>query len=384
MQALIFGVTGQDGSYLSEFLLEKGYKVTGVSRRSSTNNAAERLAGVLDDPNFKLVEGDVTDYISVNNIIHKEMPNEIYNLAAQSHVQTSFQQPAYTWRVNAEGVLNILEVLRCHKNQPVRQSKLYQASTSEMFGNNYDTKSLKCGDVGFIGGCNYGIGLRLNLTPEQEKWNKRNQRFVQNEGTPFAPNSPYSIAKLAAHNLVVSYRDAYDLFAVGGILFNHESERRGEKFLSRKVTKYVAGLRDAMEREKEYFNNDALHPKKVYPKLALGNLDAARDWGYAPDYVRAMWLMLQQEEPNDYVVGTGISRTVRDFVRVAFDCVGISNWEEYVTIDQEFYRPCEVNHLHADASCVKEELEWKPEVSFEDMIKKMIEADLCTTVMTPT
>lgn len=326
MKALIFGITGQDGSYLAELLLEKGYHVIGVSRRASTVNT-ERLRDVLHHKKFQMVEGDVTDFISVSQIINDTQPAEIYNLAAQSHVQTSFNEPIHTWKVCAEGPLNILESVRRH----AMSARVYQASTSEMFGKTVDTD-------GF-----------------------------QRETTPFMPQSPYAIAKLAAHHKVRLYREAYGLYAVGGILFNHESERRGVNFLSRKVTKYVAELSTFDGRD--------------FPKLKLGNLNASRDWGYAPDYVRAMWLMLQTQTPSDYVIATGVSRTVRDFVRVAFHSIGVDNWEDYVVIDKEFYRPAEVKFLHGDASRARQELGWQIEVPFEQMVQRMVKHDIeqCTT-----
>lgn len=350
MKALIFGVTGQDGSYLSEFLLEKGYEVVGVSRRSSTDNT-ERLKGILDNKRFKLIEGDVTDYISISRIIEDVNPDEVYNLAAQSHVQTSFNEPHHTWRVDAEGPLNILESIRRH----APSCKFYQASTSEMFGRSVD----------------------------EDKY--------QRETTIFSPQSPYAIAKVAAHHKVALYREAYGLYACSGILFNHESERRGEKFVSRKITKWVAEFDKWRNQEfamvgRVSFINQAeeddiyygipSHGPMTFPKLRLGNLDAHRDWGYAPDYVRAMWLMLQQEEPDDFVIATGITRTVRDFVRLAFSVVGIDNWEDYIIIDPDFYRPCEVEFLNGDSSRAQETLGWTIEVPFKEMVERMVKNDI--------
>lgn len=342
MKAIIFGVTGQDGSYLSELLLEKGYKVIGVNRRTSTNNT-ERLTHLLSNPDFSLIEGDVTDFISVSSIINDTQPDEVYNLAAQSHVATSFNEPQHTWKVDAEGPLNILESVRryCFK------SKFYQASTSEMFGSSVDTDG------------------------------------YQREETPFIPQSPYAIAKLAAHHKTRIYREAYGMYACSGILFNHESERRGEKFVSRKITKWVADFKNWIDNENKPFDSTSdpdniisvMHPDRVFPKLRLGNLDSARDWGYAPDYVKAMWMMLQQETPKDYVIATGTSRTVRDFIRIAFDFIGINAWEALVVVDPEFYRPAEVEFLHGDYNKAKSEIGWSPETPFNEMVKRMVEQD---------
>tara|TARA_Y100001937_G_scaffold127558_1_gene200171 strand:+ start:2351 stop:3418 length:1068 start_codon:yes stop_codon:yes gene_type:complete len=343
MKAIIFGVNGQDGSYLSEFLLERDYEVVGITRRASTDNT-ERLKHLASNKDFSLIEGDVTDFISVSSIINDHQPDEVYNLAAQSHVATSFNEPLHTWRVDAEGPLNILESVRRH----AFNCKFYQASTSEMFGKSVDKDG------------------------------------YQRETTPFEPQSPYAIAKLAAHHKVRIYREAYGLYACSGILFNHESERRGEKFVSRKITKWVAEFNNWMGDENKPFDAVAdqdniisvMHPDRLFPKLRLGNLDASRDWGYAPDYVKAMWLMLQKEQPEDYVVATGTSRTVRDFVRIAFDAIGVKNWENMIVVDPEFYRPAEVEFLHGDYNKAKAEIKWSPETSFNEMVKRMVEYDI--------
>ena len=343
MKAIIFGVTGQDGSYLSELLLEKGYKVVGVHRRASTNNS-ERLKHLLSNKDFSLIEGDVTDFISVSSIINDQQPGEVYNLAAQSHVATSFNEPLHTWRVDAEGPLNILESIRRYS----LNCKFYQASTSEMFGKSVDKDG------------------------------------YQRETTVFEPQSPYAIAKLASHHKVRIYREAYGMYACSGILFNHESERRGEKFVSRKITKWVAEFSNWMSNENKPFDAVAdpdyiisvMHPDRVFPKLRLGNLDAARDWGYAPDYVKAMWMMMQQKEAEDYVIATGTSRTVRDFCRTAFDYIDIKEWEKLVVIDPEFYRPAEVEFLHGDYNKAKTEIGWSPETPFNEMVKLMLEEDI--------
>jgi GDPmannose 4,6-dehydratase len=343
MKAIIFGVTGQDGSYLSEFLLEKGYEVVGVQRRTSTNNT-ERLTSSLSNDSFKLKEGDVTDFISVSGLINDNQPDEVYNLAAQSHVATSFNEPLHTWRVDAEGPFNILESVRRY----AFNAKFYQASTSEMFGSVVDPDG------------------------------------YQRETTAFSPQSPYAIAKLAAHHKTRLSREAYGMYACSGILFNHESERRGEKFVSRKITKWVAEFNNWMKDENKPFdtvsdpNNiiSVMHPDRHFPKLRLGNLDAARDWGYAPDYVKAMWMMLQQEKADDYVIATGTSRTVRDFVRIAFDFIGIKEWENLLVIDPEFYRPAEVEFLHGDYNKAKAEIGWSPEIPFNEMVRRMVEHDI--------
>ena len=343
MKAIIFGVTGQDGSYLSELLLAKGYKVVGVNRRASTNNT-ERLEHLLEKKDFSLIEGDVTDFISVSSIINDHQPDEVYNLAAQSHVATSFNEPLHTWRVDADGPLNILESVRRY----AFNAKFYQASTTEMFGSSVDPDG------------------------------------YQRETTSFEPQSPYAIAKLAAHHKVRIYREAYGMYACSGILFNHESERRGEKFVSRKITKWVAEFKHWSDGESSPLNTDidadniysVMHPDRSFPKLRLGNLDAARDWGYAPDYVRAMWMMLQQEKAEDYVIATGTSRTVRDFLRIAFDFVGIKDWEDLVVVDPKFYRPAEVEFLHGDANKAKSEMGWSVETPFNDMVKRMVEHDM--------
>jgi GDPmannose 4,6-dehydratase len=343
MKAIIFGVTGQDGSYLSELLLEKGYEVIGIQRRSSTNNT-ERLTHSLDNKSFKLVEGDVTDFISVSGIINDNQADEVYNLAAQSHVATSFNEPLHTWRVDAEGPFNILESVRRY----AFNAKFYQASTSEMFGSVVDPDG------------------------------------YQRESTAFSPQSPYAIAKLAAHHKTRLSREAYGIYACSGILFNHESERRGEKFVSRKITKWVAEFKSWSSGENTPYDavtdeeniTSVMNPENTFPKLRLGNLDAARDWGYAPDYVKAMWVMLQQEKAEDYVIATGTSRTVRDFCRTAFDYIGIRDWEKFVYIDREFYRPAEVEFLHGDYNKAKSEIGWSPETSFNEMVKRMVEQDI--------
>ena len=329
MKAIIFGITGQDGSYLAELLLEKGYEVIGVTRRVSVPTL-NRITHIL--PKIKIIEGDITDAFSVSNVIKEEAPDEIYNLAAQSHVGTSFKQPSLTWDVTAGGVLNILEAIRYSGRKD--DIKFYQASSSEMFGKNYN--------------------LREGLA-EMIKY--------QDEKTPFMPQSPYAIAKLAAHHLVRNYRDSYGIFACSGILFNHESERRGEKFVTRKITKWIG----------EFV---ASGMDKDFPALRLGNLDAKRDWGHAEDYVRGMWEMVQHETPNDYVVATGETHSVREFLDIAFRHIGIDDWDEFVVIDPEFYRPAEVDYLLGIPAKAKRVLGWEPEISFQQLVERMVDSDV--------
>ncbi len=345
-KAIIFGITGQDGSYLAELLLEQGYEVVGVTRRVSVDTL-QRVSHIL--PQIKIVEGDITDAFNVSNIVNEYKPEEIYNLAAQSHVATSFTQPSLTWDVTAGGCLNILEAIRYSGRQD--EIKFYQASSSEMFGKNFtesDDPELCCkptaGDV-----C---VGIEKIV------------HKYQNEETPFAPQSPYAIAKLAAHHLVRNYRDSYGIFACSGILFNHESERRGEKFVTRKITKWIGEF--------------LLHREQGldFPQLRLGNLDAYRDWGHAEDYVRAMWLMLQSESPDDYVVATGKTHSVRDFLDAAFGYIGISDWGEYVVVDPEFYRPAEVDYLLGSPEKAKLQLNWSPSVPFTGLVHRMVEKDI--------
>ena len=329
MKAIIFGITGQDGSYLAELLLEKGYEVVGITRRVSVPTLI-RITHIL--PKIKIIEGDITDAFSVSNVIKEEEPDEIYNLAAQSHVGTSFKQPSLTWDVTAGGVLNILEAIRYSGRKD--DIKFYQASSSEMFGKNYNLRE------GFA---------------EMIKY--------QDEKTPFMPQSPYAIAKLAAHHLVRNYRDSYGIFACSGILFNHESERRGEKFVTRKITKWIGEfVASGMDTE--------------FSALRLGNLDAKRDWGHAEDYVRGMWEMVQHETPNDYVVATGETHSVREFLDIAFRHIGIDDWDDFVVIDPEFYRPAEVDYLLGIPAKAKRVLGWEPEISFQQLVERMVDSDV--------
>ena len=312
-RVLITGITGQDGSYLAEFLLEKGYEVHGMVRRSSTETF-QRLEGFRDD--LVLHTGDLLDQRSLVDVMREVEPEEIYNLDAMSFVAASWSQPVLTAEFTAVGVTRMLEAMR----EVAPDSRLYQASSSEMFG-----KVLE---------------------------------VPQSETTPFYPRSPYGVAKCYGHFITVNYRESYDLFAASGILFNHESERRGLEFVTRKVTHAAAGIKLGLQDE-----------------LALGNLDAERDWGYARDYVEAMWLMLQQDEPDDFVIATGEVHSVRELVEVAFDHVGLPS-DEYVRIDKRFLRPAEVEHLVGDATKAKEKLGWVPQTSFEEMIRRMVDSDL--------
>ncbi len=312
-KALVTGITGQDGSYLAEYLLEIGYEVIGMVRRSSTVNF-DRIHHIQD--RITLAQGDLLDQISLVDILREHQPDEVYNLAAQSFVPTSWNQPVFTGEVTALGVTRLLDAVRMVDPE----IKLYQASSSEMFG-------------------------KVREVP-------------QNEETPFYPRSPYGVAKVYGHWITVNYRESYDLFAVSGILFNHESPRRGLEFVTRKVTYNVAKIQLGMA-----------------DRLGLGNLESRRDWGWTPDYVRAMWLMLQEDEPQDFVIATGETHSVRRLCEVAFDAVGL-DWEDYVHIDPEFIRPADVDLLVGDASKAEETLGWKPTVPFEEMIQRMVEADL--------
>jgi GDPmannose 4,6-dehydratase len=312
-RALITGITGQDGSYLAEFLLGKGYEVCGMVRRSSTVNF-ERISHIQDS--LKLIQGDLLDQNSLMEALRFSEPDEVYNLGAQSFVPTSWNQPVLTGEFTGLGVTRMLEAIRT-VNPKIR---FYQASSSEMFG-------------------------KIRETPQTEK-------------TPFYPRSPYGVAKVYGHWITVNYREIYGMFCCSGILFNHESPRRGFEFVSRKVTHAAARIKLGLQ-----------------TKLTMGNLDARRDWGFAGDYVEAMWLMLQQEEPDDYVVATGVSHTVKDLVQAAFTNAGL-DWEEHVASDPKLFRPAEVDYLLGDPAKAKEKLGWQPKVSFEELIKKMVDHDV--------
>jgi GDPmannose 4,6-dehydratase len=312
-RALITGITGQDGSYLAEFLLDRGYDVFGMTRRSSTNSF-DRIAHIID--RVTLLSGDLLDEHSLASTIREAQPDEIYNLAAQSFVPTSWSQPVLTAEFTAVGVVRLLEAMRAVKPD----ARFYQASSSEMFG-------------------------KVVETPQTEK-------------TPFYPRSPYGVAKVFGHWITVNYRESYGLYACSGILFNHESARRGLEFVTRKVTDAVARIK-----------------LKKATDVHMGNLDARRDWGYAPDYVRAMWLMLQKEHPDDYVIATGVTRSVKELVEAAFGYAGL-DWRKHVVVDQKFIRPAEVDVLVGDASKARTALGWQPETRFEQMIAAMVDADL--------
>ena len=338
-KALITGITGQDGSYLADLLLGKGYKVDGIIRRNSTSDCTDRINYLLDNPKITLHYGDLTDFSNITSIIQESRPDEIYNLAAQSHVKISFSNALYTADVDALGVCRILEALRILGM--INTTKFYQASTSEMYG----------------------------LV----------QEIPQREGTKFHPRSPYGVAKLYAHWITKNYREAYGLFGCSGILFNHESPRRGETFVTRKITKTLSEIKNG----------------KRTASLELGNMDAKRDWGHAKDYVEAMWLMLQHKTPDDYVVSMGQQHSVREFVEISCKHIGFDiEWsgkgieeiatikgtgEVLVKVNPEFYRPTEVDSLVGDPTYTKERIGWKPKYSFSDLVKEMCDSDLEAT-----
>ena len=320
--ALITGITGQDGSYLAELLLGKGYEVHGVIRRSSTFNTHRidhLYADPHDSPALQLHYGDLSEGRVIRQILERYEPQEIYNLGAQSHVRVSFEQPEYTADVVGIGTLRLLEAVREYSTRSRSRVKVYQAGSSEMYG----------------------------AAPPP-----------QNEDTPFHPRSPYAVSKVAAHWFARNYREAYGLFVTNGILFNHESPRRGETFVTRKITRAIGRIKEGLQ-------------QKVY----LGNLDAWRDWGFAGDYVAAMWLMLQQDDPDDYVVATGVAHSVLEFVETAFAEAGL-DWREHVAIDPRYFRPSEVDHLQGNASKARTKLGWTPKVAFSELVKMMVAHDL--------
>ena len=323
-KALITGLTGQDGSYLAEFLLAKGYEVHGIIRRASTFNT-HRIDHILEGYHKKGTKffshyGDLADGNTIRRLIYEIEPHEIYNLGAQSHVRVSFDIPEYTANITGMGSLRILEAIKDYQEKTGKKIKYYQASSSEMFGS----------------------------SPPP-----------QNELTPFKPRSPYGCAKVFAYHTAVNYREAYGIFASNGILFNHESPRRGETFVTRKITRGIARILAGLD-------------KKIY----LGNLNARRDWGYAPEYVEAMWLILQQNKPGDFVIGTGKSHSIKDFLKIAFNEAGLGNYKKYVDIDPHYYRPTEVDHLVADISKTKKVIGWKPKIKFEQLVRIMLKHDL--------
>jgi len=323
-KALITGITGQDGSYLAEILLGKEYEVHGIIRRASTFNTS-RIDHLYQDPHINGVKlflhyGDLSDTGNIRRLIYKIQPDEIYHLGAQSHVRVSFDMPEYTANITGIGTLRILEAIKDFQETTGKKIKFYQASSSEMFG---------------------------SLLPPQ------------NENTPFHPRSPYGCAKVFAYHTAVNYREAYGVFAVNGTLFNHESPRRGETFVTRKITRGVARILAGLD-------------KKIY----LGNLEARRDWGYAPEYMEAAYLMLQTSEPDDYVVGTGESHSIREFLDEAFRCAKKGDWRDFVEIDKKYFRPAEVENLIADPRKIKEKLGWEAKTKFKDLVRIMVEADL--------
>jgi len=357
--ALITGITGQDGSYLAELLLEKDYKVIGLKRRTSTDNLI-RLSKCVNHPNFIIVEGEISDSGCVYDIVNKYKPDEIYNLAAQSHVATSFEQPDFTFQVNALGPLHFLEAIRRYS----LESKFYQASTSEMFGSQKDKKS-------------------------EETAINHNYIYYQNENTRFEPQSPYAVAKTAAHHLVRIYRDAYNVFGCCGILFNHESERRGENFVTRKITKWIGEFIVWINRHSISYSdlifceNEIYIPGRVsrdqgfqFPKLRLGNLEARRDWGHAKDYVEAMYSMLQQNMPDDYVIATGKTHSIKEFLNEAFGLIDLWDWQDYVVIDPAFYRPAEVEYLQGISNKAYDKLPWTPKIDFQQLVRLMVDHDI--------
>ena len=319
--ALITGITGQDGSYLAEFLIKKDYEVHGIIRRSSSFNTS-RLMNIFDDPHeigarLFLHYGDLSDSNTINRIVTKYKPDEIYHLGAQSQVRVSFDIPEYTADITALGTLRVLEAIR-HSGLPIR---FYNAASSEMYGD-------------------------VLATP-------------QNENTPFNPRSPYAVSKVFSFHLTKNYREAYGIHASSGILFNHESPRRGETFVTRKITRGIGRILAGKDK-----------------KLYLGNLDAKRDWGYAPEYVEAMWLMLQQKKPDDYVIATGETHSVREFLEESFKLLGLKDWKKYVEIDKRYFRPTEVNLLLGDARKARRKLNWKPKTAFKDLVRVMLTEDL--------
>lgn len=326
-KALITGISGMDGSHLADFLLEKDYKVYGMERRSSSKNRGntDHLDGISD---FEFVDGDLTDQNSLLRLVKSVQPDEIYNLGAQSFVGLSWSVPEQTSNVTGLGVLRILEAIREYG----KSVKFYQASSSEMFG---------------------------NTTNVQHAGNRTTLKEKSDEMTPFYPRSPYGVSKLYGHWISKNYRESYSMFNCSGILFNHESERRGHEFVTRKISHGVARIHLGLQNH-----------------IALGNLDSRRDWGYAPDFVEAMWLMLQHDAPDDYVVATGVSHSIRDFLSAAFNVVGIKDWEKHITIDQRYMRPAEVDVLRGDSSKARQVLGWEPKTSFKQLVEKMVKNDI--------
>ncbi len=328
-KALITGITGQDGSYLAEFLLEKGYEVAGVMRRLSVPNTSN-IEGILSD--IILYDGDLGDQGSLDRIIRDFQPDEVYNLAAQSFVKVSWQEPILTGDITGLGAVRVLESIRNHKPD----ARFYQASSSEMFGNN---------PVEFL-----------------------------DETCRFLATSPYAIAKLYAHRMSINYRESYGMYTCCGILFNHESPRRGMEFVTRKISYAVACISQGIKISK--MGSETKEPLVKDGKFKLGNLEASRDWGYAKDYVEMMWLMLQQEKPDEYVIATGRSTTIREFLDIAFKVIGIDDWQEYVEVDDRFKRPSDLRYLRGNSTKAQRELGWRPKTSLEELAQIMVEADI--------
>ena len=381
MKAIIFGCTGQDGSHLADLLLKKHYQVVGVSRRTSNDNRG-RINHLKDNKNFTLEECDITDPHSVYWLLDKhDDVDEIYNLAAQSFVGVSFKQPGLTWDVTGKGCMNILQSIVDLKIP----ARFYQASSSEMFGsaftfsgNVYPTDALSTADYDLM----TDLGKHVMLNGNGEKF--------QNENTKFLPQSPYAVAKCAAHYMTRLYREAYDVHASCGILFNHEGPRRGEQFVTRKITKWIGDfVRWKKSHCEEFKYATDVHPGTInatrsdgwvfgpsFSKLRLGNIKASRDWGYAGDFCEAMWLMLQQDVPDDYVICTGETHTVEEFLQEAFAIIDVENWRDHIVIDQEFYRPAEVDYLRGDCSKAKNVLGWIPKCSFKELVNLMVRSEL--------
>lgn len=348
--ALITGINGQAGTVMAEYLLKKEYHVVGLIRRSSTDTKWRLKENVLGQENFTLVEGDICDSGSINCNIIKYKPNELYHYAAQSHVHTSFEQPYYTNYVNVCGTLNILESVRMFSPK----TKIYNSSSSEMFGSNYTIKNLK----------------------KSNKYDTDDLLKIQDEETPFHPRSPYAASKVAAHYLCQNYRESYGLYISSGITFNFESKYRGEEFVTRKITKWIADNYSILSSP----TTQSIYLQKgvKLPKLKLGNINAFRDWSNCKDTVRAQHLMLQQDKAEDYVVASERTHSIKDFLKLAFGVIGIKDWASWIEIDPAFYRPSEVEYLRGDASKIKK-LGWKPECSLEDLVHEMVKYDLGLT-----
>lgn len=372
--AIITGITGQDGSYLAELLLEQGYKVVGLVRRSSGDSShhLHRISHLLDDIIIEF--GDLTDAGSIDNLIRIYLPHSVYNLAAQSHVRTSFLEPSVTFDVNAKGVLYLLEAIR--KYSP--HTRIYQASTSEMFGQSYTI---------LLAGEEMHVPVHLNTTdfplPELREEFGEDVAAFQYEQTPFMPQSPYSVAKAAAHHYMQLYRRAYNIHAVCGILMNHESPRRGDIFVTRKITKWIGEFvvwKEDLGLPQDSFTYDGDYIQVVntdvkFPKLRLGNIDSYRDWGHAKDYVRAMYLMMDLPEPNDWVVSTMETHSVREFLDKAFSYVGL-DYKKHFVQDEKFMRPAEVDYLLGNSQAFREATGWEPQISFDKLVEEMVDADV--------